>query len=534
MLCPVCRRWVARTAGWCRNCGAVFGETAPGLGFVLPDGGRAPVTPGSTIGRGAWNDVRLTDPSVSRAHARVAGTAAAPSLVDTGSAAGTWLDGRTVGDRPVELHDGSTLRLGDAELTVERRRDPGDSGRTTMVPARAPELTGAIDAGDALALRPGQVLKRLAAAEGPRRWVLQDPGSGAALRFGDEDAAVLRLLDGERPVSDVLLAAEKRLGPEGPARVAALLAELADRGLLDGAAAAAPARRTGWRSLFTPHDFAWAGAGDAIDALYARGGWRLVTETGIVSLGAVALAGVIAFIVLLTSGHSQPFVVANRVGLGGAVFLVGRFLVAAVHETAHGLVLAACGRRVREAGLKLVLIFPYVYVDTSEAWLEPARRRVAVTAAGPASDLVLGGTFAVMALAAAPGAFHDVLFQLALGAYLGAVFNLNPMVERDGYQLLADLLREPGLRARGREALARRLHGDRDVPAVLWRYGALGLLWSVVAAGLVIAVSLRTAQGLQASLPTPAISAGLGLTWMVLLAPPVLLVGRLLRRPGRT
>ena len=50
---------------------------------------------------------------------------------------------------------------------------------------------------------------------------------------------------------------------------------------------------------------------------------------------------------------------------------MGALFVAAVHETAHGLALAACGRRVREAGLKLVLVFPYAYVDTSEAWLEP-------------------------------------------------------------------------------------------------------------------------------------------------------------------
>jgi putative peptide zinc metalloprotease protein len=210
--------------------------------------------------------------------------------------------------------------------------------------------------------------------------------------------------------------------------------------------------------------------------------------------------------------------------------MLGRALVAAIHETAHGLALAACGRRVREAGLKLLFVFPYAYVDTSEAWLEPRRRRIAVSAAGPASDLVLGGAFAVAALASEPGAVRDILYQLTVGAYLGAAFNLNPFIERDGYHVLVDVLREPGLRTRAREAFVGRLRGEGDVPAVLWRYGVLGVVWSLVAAALVIAVSLRTADALRASLPDTAVGAGLLVTWTLLLAPVVLLLTPAFRR----
>ena len=55
---------------------------------------------------------------------------------------------------------------------------------------------------------------------------------------------------------------------------------------------------------------------------------------------------------------------------------------------------------------------------------------------------------------------RDIFFQLAFAAYLGAFFNLNPFVERDGYQILVDVLREPGLRRRAREQLLRRLSGQ--------------------------------------------------------------------------
>jgi putative peptide zinc metalloprotease protein len=117
-----------------------------------------------------------------------------------------------------------------------------------------------------------------------------------------------------------------------------------------------------------------------------------------------------------------------------------------VHETAHGVVMASFGRRVREAGFKLVLVFPYVYVDTSDAWFESKRHRIAVSAAGPASDLVLGGTFSLCCLALGAGALRDVFFQLAFGAYVGAFFNLNPWVQRDGYQIAVDVLRPRPLR----------------------------------------------------------------------------------------
>src|SRR3954454_19815386 len=298
-------------------------------------------------------------------------------------------------------------------------------------------------------------------------------------------------------------------GPEGPARLATLLSTLVDRGFVAGVEPAATPPSSGLRRLFAPRRLVWCGAADAIDALYRHGGWRLATDPALVAMAAIAVAGPIALVVLLAGGLARPLVVADRVGLGGAVFLIGRALVAAVHETAHGLALSACGRRVREAGLKLLFVFPYVYVDTSEAWLEPRRRRIVVSAAGPASDLVLGGAFAIAALASEPGALRDILYQFTIGAYLGAAFNLNPFIERDGYHVLVDVLREPGLRARAREAFVRRLRGEAEVPEVLWRYGVLGVVWSLAAAGLVMTVSLRTAGALRASLPDTAVGAGL-------------------------
>ena len=59
---------------------------------------------------------------------------------------------------------------------------------------------------------------------------------------------------------------------------------------------------------------------------------------------------------------------------------------------------------------------------------------------------------------------------------MGAFFNLNPFLERDGYHMLVDWLREPGLRRRARQQFARRLSGQprTDDSPVLARYSLSG------------------------------------------------------------
>jgi putative peptide zinc metalloprotease protein len=150
-----------------------------------------------------------------------------------------------------------------------------------------------------------------------------------------------------------------------------------------------------------------------------------------------------------------------------------------------------------------------------------------VSAAGPASDAVLGGVFALLCLGLGAGTVRQIGFQLTFGAYLGALVNLNPLVDRDGYQILSDWLREPSLRRRAREELATRLRGEAAGPPspVLVRYAVCGLLWSVVAAVAAIVMSLRYAPALRAVLPGPVVTVMLGSAWAAVLAPVAMAVG---------
>jgi hypothetical protein len=85
------------------------------------NGARHPLTPpGMVIGRGADADLRINDPGVSRRHAelRVTGLRGMPvvTVADLGSTNGTLVDGQRVTE--IQLHDGSTVRIGNTDLTL--------------------------------------------------------------------------------------------------------------------------------------------------------------------------------------------------------------------------------------------------------------------------------------------------------------------------------------------------------------------------------------------------------------------------------
>ena len=549
MLCTNCRRQVAR-ATVCASCGTPApGASAP-LELVLADGTRVPVVGELTIGRTRGSSLWLDDPSVSRNHARISpGPDGTPRLEDAGSTYGTFVDDVHVTE-PVALRDGAQIRVGNQRLELRARRRADEAGRTIVVPVGASLMLPA--AGEASLhpaqtadgrppqLRSGYALKRLDASEGDSRWVVRDLRGESFLRISDSDARLLHLLDGTRSLADLVAESERTFGQLGPVRLARLLADLGERGMLAGVeggpALDEDAPETWWRAALKTRERTFDGVGPVIERIYRSGGWILFTRPALVAIATLAILGLGVWIALVVGRYGTPFVVAERLLLGGLVFLLGRGLLVALHELAHGLALASVGRRVQRAGLKAVFAFPYAFVDTSEAWFEPRRRRLAVTAAGPLSDLALAGAFSIACLLLAEGTIRDILFQVAFAGYVAAFFNLNPFLERDGYHILADRLGLPGLRARAREELRRRLSGesaqDRD-PALI-RYAIAGLGWSFAAVGIAVAFSLRFEPVMARYASETVVWIVLGTLWAALLVPVLLVIGPplLARRRG--
>jgi hypothetical protein len=529
----------------------VPGPPSP-LVLVLPDRSRVPIGGELTIGRGEQASVRIADQTVSRLHARISPSPSGPLLEDSGSRYGTLLDGVPVSE-PQPLRAGSEIRVGDVTLAVHSdapaapvaREPQATAGETIVMPIGATQLglrpaaAAGIDGGLRPRVRSGWALKRLGAEEGDQRFVLRELRGGGFLRLDADDAALFELLDGHRSVLELLGEAERTIGPAGPGRLARLLAELGDRGLLDGIDAAPSAGGAGTGEAATPSESRLARAlrprqrtydwvGDYCERAYRRWGFFFFSPLTVTFLVLFALAGFAAFAYLVGARYGTPFVVANRLVLGGAVFIAGRFALVAVHELAHGMALAHYKRRAALGGLRLILIFPYAFVDTSEAYFETRQHRIVISAAGPASDISLGALFSFLCAVWPAGAVREVFFQLAFGAYVGAFFNLNPFLDRDGYHILVDVLREPGLRQRARQQFAQRLSGTAPADegsSVLGRYAIFGLIWSVLAAAFVIVFSTRYYDRLLLLAPPGVVIAVFVVFWAVLFIPVAITLG---------
>jgi putative peptide zinc metalloprotease protein len=532
-LCPDCRRFAGSDPERCSACGRSPAGVAEPLELVLADGRRVALVETITIGRAPRNVIPLTDPSVSREHARIRAAEGDGGLVleDVGSAFGTWLDGERV-QRPVALDDGATIRLGDTRLTVERRRDAAQAGRTIVLGGAhslvMPVLDGAAPGpgpGPRPRVRGGVALKRLEAGEGEQRWVLRDAEGASALRLGETEAGLVGLLDGTRGVAELIGEAEARVGARGAAVLARLLADLGEHGFLEGVDAPEAQAARGLRRLLAPRVIELAGAGDVFDRVYRRGGWRLFTRAGLATIAAIAIAGLVALALVIAGDRATPFVVGGHLGLGGVIFIVGRLAVVLAHELAHGLTLIAFGRRAQRAGVKFILGFPYAFVDTSAALFEPRRRRLAISASGPISDLAVGGACALACLAVPVAGVREVSLQVALAAYTGALFNLNPLLDRDGYHMLVDWMGIPNLRRRARDWLAA---GGRRGPgtAVIARYALATIAWSLLTAAFVVVLTLRYRERLRDVAPDGVVWVLLASLWLLVALPAAVAIAR--------
>ena len=516
------------------------------LVLVLPTGVRLPIRDSMTIGRGDTADVKLEDRTVSRMHARIDSTPSGPMISDAGSRFGVTVGGHKLSE-PLRLTAGVEIRLGNVTLHVESATAPGlgaggatepgaDGGAgpnaTIVVPVNATSLglrAPAPMAGDG-ALRPrlrsGWALKRLDESGDDERWVLRDLRNDSFRTIEPEDAALLQMLDGRLTVAELLTRATATVGPAGPGRLARLIAGLGERGMLDGVAPTPVAQpEPGLLArAFKPREKVFGWVPRYFQRAYRHWGRIYFQPLVVTALVLLSLAGIIVFAYLVGARYGTPFVVAHRLVIGGAVFIAGRFLIVALHELAHGLALVHYGRTTKRAGLKLVFIFPYAFVDTSEAYFEPRMHRIVVSAAGPATDFSLAALFSVLCAVSPKGNVREVFFQLAFAGYVGAFFNANPFLDRDGYQILCEWLREPKLKERARAQLKARLSGtmsEEEGSPVLARYAIAGLVWSVIGVGFVLVLSLRYYDRLSALAPHSVVLGAFILFFIVLLLPVV-------------
>src|SRR5262249_62290953 len=123
-------------------------------------------------------------------------------------------------------------------------------------------------------------------------------------------------------------------------------------------------------------------------------------------------------------------------------------VIKALHELGHAFATKTFGGEVHDMGVMLLVFTPVPYVDASSAsGFENKWRRALVGAAGMIVELFVAALALYLWLAAEPGLLSAVAYNTILIAGVTTLlFNGNPRLRCDGYEILAGLLEITDLR----------------------------------------------------------------------------------------
>ncbi len=127
--------------------------------------------------------------------------------------------------------------------------------------------------------------------------------------------------------------------------------------------------------------------------------------------------------------------------VGFLYFAVAIIIAKILHEFGHALVARRLGCSVRSMGVALLLFWPILYTDTTDAWrLKKRSARVWIGLAGMMVEMGIAAIALLLWNFFPDGALRTVLFMLATTTWLMTLFvNLNPFMRFDGYYVLSDL-----------------------------------------------------------------------------------------------
>lgn len=180
---------------------------------------------------------------------------------------------------------------------------------------------------------------------------------------------------------------------------------------------------------------------------------------------AITIIGLGLFVCLVIRGDYSFASVNNSVGLGVLSLYIGFFITVMLHEGAHAFTVKHYGRRVHRGGAMTYMGSLAFFVDTKDIWLANKKARIATSWAGPFMNLIVGGVLASLIFFVPDFTLNSLLFKIAAVTYFNGLFNLNPLMELDGYFILMDWLEMPSLRRRSFGFLRKRLFDKLRVRA---------------------------------------------------------------------
>jgi putative peptide zinc metalloprotease protein len=349
---------------------------------------------------------------------------------------------------------------------------------------------------------PGILAYHRTTPDGETITILKDPQRGAYYRLSPQGWFVWQHLDGEHNHRDLTLDYFTAYKAFAPQAVAEIVSGLAAAGFVTGTRLRADvqrsmAARSPWEraALIAQRLLTWRIALHNVDpyvtALYRAGVHVVYTWPAQIMLAVLALGGIVAFV--LTATQVSMAVLRTPGGMALLWFFIPALLVSLlIHEAGHAFTTKAFGHTVVGAGVGWYWFAPVAFVDTSDMWLAGRWPRIAVSLAGPYTNLITGSISSLVAWLVRDPMITAALWQFALTSYLIVLRNLNPLLERDGYYVLIDWLECPNLRARAFSWLRNELPTTVRAPSRL-RGHWLDLAYGLAAVAYVaLAVALMT------------------------------------------
>ena len=272
------------------------------------------------------------------------------------------------------------------------------------------------------------------------------PVGGSMLYLKPEEFELLPLIDGQHSQSDL----EARLGrPIGD-----FIDDLRDEGYLINS----PARPRQRRVVLTLSGLEFDGFDRFIGLINRKIGNRIFSRSAFVTALIVGIVGLSTFLLQLSFGWSLTVPVSQPV-LAFFVLRVLSFSQAGIHESSHALVIDHHGRHVGRVGIGFYWGAISFYCDASQAMFFDRKTRMQESGAGLFTDFVFAGGISIVAILGGGATWAIILRELAVITYLGIILNGIPLLELDGYWIMADALNRPSLHHDSLLALQSALRG---------------------------------------------------------------------------
>ena len=135
---------------------------------------------------------------------------------------------------------------------------------------------------------------------------------------------------------------------------------------------------------------------------------------------------------------------------GVALLILTTVFVKIFHELGHAYMAHKYNVPVSVMGIALIIFYPILYTETTNAWrLRTRRERIHIACAGLLAELSLAAIALMFWHILSSGFWQNIMYFIAFASFGLSVFvNMNPLMKFDGYYLLCDLTSIDNLQSR--------------------------------------------------------------------------------------